>query len=99
MPLPDAEARRALIEGKLKQGARYEISEEQMVELMDHTEGYSCADLQFIVKEAAMAPIRELSSEVLMMLKDTIEIRPLTLEDFKKVLKENQPSVSKETIN
>ncbi len=45
MPLPDAEARQALIQGALKKGARYDISEADMVELMKLTEGYSCADL------------------------------------------------------
>ena len=98
MPLPDAEARESLILGKLKQGARYELNEDDMSQLMKLTEGYSCADLQFIVKEAAMSPIRELPTETLMQLKDNSELRPLCLDDFKKVLSQNQPSVSKETI-
>jgi SpoVK/Ycf46/Vps4 family AAA+-type ATPase len=66
---------------------------------MKMTEGYSCADLQFIVKEAAMAPIREMPTEALMTMKDTTEIRPISLSDFEKVLKENQPSVSQHTID
>jgi hypothetical protein len=36
-----------------------------------------------------MLPIRELSTEKLLELKDTGEIRALNLEDFAKVLKEN----------
>ena len=53
---------------------------------MKLTEGYSCADLNFIVKEAAMAPIREIPTEQLMAMKDTMEMRPLTVKDFEKVL-------------
>lgn len=94
MPLPDSEARKALIEGKLQKDVRSDLTEEQWATLLSLTEGYSCADLQFIVKEAAMAPIREMPTEALMTMKDTLAIRPITLADFEKVLKENQPSVS-----
>jgi SpoVK/Ycf46/Vps4 family AAA+-type ATPase len=50
------------------------------------------------VKEAAMAPIREMPHESLIAMKDTMEIRPIKVADFEKVLKDNQPSVSKHTI-
>ena len=73
---------------------KHELSEDQWSDLMKMTEGYSCADLQFIVKEVAMTPIREIPTEALVMMKDTAEIRPISLSDFEKVLKENQPSVS-----
>jgi SpoVK/Ycf46/Vps4 family AAA+-type ATPase len=89
MPLPDAEARQALIEYKLKSGAKYEIEAEEMAKLMDLSEGYSCADLNFIVKEAAMTPIREMATEDLMKMKDTDALRPIMLDDFQKVLAAN----------
>lgn len=89
MPLPDVEARRALIEGKLSKDVKFEINDEGWEELMKLTEGYSCADLNFIVKEAAMSPIREIPTEQLMAMKDTMEMRSLTLKDFEKVLTEN----------
>ena len=44
MPLPDGEARQAFLKHKLK-GANDNISEEDMVTLLEITEGYSCADL------------------------------------------------------
>jgi SpoVK/Ycf46/Vps4 family AAA+-type ATPase len=63
MPLPDKPARKALIDHKLKD-AKKDLSEEEMdrvyTEILD---GYSCADINAYVKEAAMAPVRELSSE------------------------------------
>jgi SpoVK/Ycf46/Vps4 family AAA+-type ATPase len=46
-----------------------------------------------------MAPIREMPTDMLMSMKDTHEIRPITIADFEKVLKENQPSVSQHTID
>ena len=59
MPLPDSEARKAFIEHKLKD-ANSNITEDDMSTLMEITEGYSCADLNQVVKEAAMIPLREI---------------------------------------
>ena len=98
MPLPDDPARRAIIEYKLKD-ANKEISEEEMTTLVAETNGYSCADLNFVVKEAAMIPMRELSTEELMNLKDVTAIRPIALADFRQSLKANTPSVSQSTLH
>lgn len=62
MPLPDDPARRALITYKLKD-ANADLSEEDMDAIVAETTGYSCADLNFVVKEAAMIPMRELTTE------------------------------------
>ena len=70
LPLPDDPARRAIIEYKLKD-ANKNLSEEDMAAIVQETNGYSCADLNFVVKEAAMIPMRELSTEQLMKIEDT----------------------------
>ena len=44
IPLPDGEAREAIISSKL-QKVNHEIGEEGMKELVNMTEGYSCADM------------------------------------------------------
>ena len=62
MPLPDAEARLAMCKYKLKD-ANVEISEADYTILGEITEGYSCADLNSVVKEAAMIPVRELPTD------------------------------------
>lgn len=64
MPLPDEPARQALLDHKLKD-ANKDISEEDFKEIMVLTEGYSCADLNSLIKEAAMLPVRELTPEQL----------------------------------
>lgn len=97
MPLPDAEARKAFIEYKLKD-ANSNISEEDMTSLLEHCEGYSCADLNQVIKEAAMIPLREIPPEQLINLENTEAIRPISLDDFKASLKTNSPSVSAQTI-
>ena len=65
IPLPDEEARRALIEYNLKK-VKNEASEVEITEVITETEGYSCADLSSLVKEAAMMPVREIAAEKLM---------------------------------
>jgi SpoVK/Ycf46/Vps4 family AAA+-type ATPase len=69
-----------------------------MKEIMRITEGYSCADMQAVIKEAAMFPVRELAPEDLLKLKDSSAIRKIGLEDFKNAVKNFAPSVSKQTI-
>ena len=98
MPLPDDDARKAFIEYKLKD-ANSNLSEEDMTTLLELCQGYSCADLNQVVKEAAMVPLREIPPDQLMNLENPTEaIRPIGLDDFRASLRTNAPSVSKETI-
>lgn len=46
-----------------------------------------------------MAPVRELTTEQLMAIKDTKDIRAITIVDFKAALKQFAPSVSKHTLD
>ena len=97
MPLPDDEARKAFIEYKLKD-ANSEMSDEDMTTLLQLTQGYSCADLNQVVKEAAMVPVREIPPDQLMNMENMEALRPIGLEDFRASLRINAPSVSNETI-
>lgn len=83
---------------KLKD-AKVEITPDETQEILKLTEGYSCSDLQAVVKEAAMAPVRELSTEQLMQIKDTSEMRAIKKSDFENALKAFAPSVSKHTLD
>lgn len=62
MPLPDEPARESLIFHKLKD-EQLELSEIEKAQILRLTEGYSCSDLNSVVKEAAMGPVRELTTE------------------------------------
>lgn len=62
MPLPDELARESLIFHRLKD-AKIELTAIDIAQLLKMTEGYSCSDLQAVVKEAAMIPVRELTTE------------------------------------
>ena len=69
-----------------------------MSTLLELCNGYSCADLNMVVKEAAMIPLREIPSEQLMNMENMEALRPISLDDFRQSLRTNAPSVSNATI-
>lgn len=87
-----------MIEKKFLQISKHDLSQEDINNVMDLTEGYSSADLISLIKEVAMMPIREIPTEKLIEMKDLEEIRPVNLMDFKNSLKIVSPSVSHHTI-
>ena len=60
IPLPDAETRRSLFTILLKKNDNT-ISDAEVDELTRRSEGYSCADIHNLCREAAMGPIRDIS--------------------------------------
>ena len=58
IPLPDCETRSALLTILLKKNDNC-ITEEEIGVLTEKTEGYSCADINNLCREAAMGPIRD----------------------------------------
>ncbi|KAK8866314.1 hypothetical protein M9Y10_009274 [Tritrichomonas musculus] len=58
VPLPDSDARLALIQGKLKD-ASHSLTNQDIRELAQSTEGFSGADISILVRDALMQPIRE----------------------------------------
>ncbi|XP_034254935.1 spastin-like [Thrips palmi] len=85
IPLPDAEARRALMAHDIKND-NHSIDEDGMSMIVKKTEGYSGADLHTVLKDAAKAPIRELTSLQLRTI-PLNKIRPFTVDDVLEVLK------------
>ena len=81
IPLPDSVAREAILSSKLEK-VNHELDEAGVAEVVKMTEGYSCADMQAMIREAAMQPVREIPPEKLMELKDNTEIRKLLVKDF-----------------
>ena len=53
IPLPDKEAREAILEHQIKK-VQHEIDEDGTNKILDMSEGYSCADMQAMIKDAAM---------------------------------------------
>ena len=92
--MPDKEARLGAIMKSIKD-VKYRLSKQELHQLGHMTKGYSFADINAVVKDAAMGPIRDLKSnpsQIVNMSKD--EIRPVVLADFQHALQRFQPSVS-----
>jgi vacuolar protein-sorting-associated protein 4 len=57
IPLPEKEARLALLKNKLK-GLDGNMTDEDYNVVADKTEGYSGSDLEILCKDSAMEPLR-----------------------------------------
>lgn len=95
IPLPDVETRKALIKILLKK-EDHEVNEEQIDKVVELTEGYSCADITTLLREAAMIPLR--SSMSLLNTDDKVKLRPINLDDILLAIKKVKSSVSPDSL-
>ncbi|KAK6461233.1 P-loop containing nucleoside triphosphate hydrolase protein [Scheffersomyces coipomensis] len=95
IPLPDGEIRINQIKRLLKY-QNNTITDDDFLELIELTEGFSGSDITSLAKDSAMGPLRELGEKLL--LTPTDQIRSINIEDFKNSLKYIRPSVSKEGL-
>ena len=72
------------------------MSKKDIESLKKYTKSYSFADINAVVKDAAMGPIRDIKDVSKI---DKNQVRPVTIEDFKAAFKKFSPSVSQATIN
>lgn len=80
IPLPDQDAREQLIRNVLNKNnnstaKQVDISDEEYTKIAEQTDGYSGADLENVVNEAAMYPLREIGTRLKDVAAD--EIRPI----------------------
>ena len=68
-----------------------------MEELVDKLDGYSMSEITDIVKEACMLPIREIEKEAMEEVTKS-KIRNVQYVDFKKVIDERKPLLTKEDL-
>lgn len=93
IPLPDEQTRGQLVR-ILVRNAQNTLTEEQIDKIASMTDGYSCADMTSLLKEAAMVPLREITFTS--GVKPTI--RALCYEDIEKTVKSVKPSVSSDSL-
>ena len=99
--IPDKEARREILQIHTRP---MPLSEEiSLEELARATHGFVGADLESLAKEAAMASLRRIFPEVDFETKDlpysTLRDLQVTEEDFRKALKESDPSALREIFS
>jgi fidgetin-like protein 1 len=70
------------------------LSGGELDRLASSTEGYSCADIKNLCRDAAMQPVRELDMDTLKRVDAQTGIRPVVFGDFAASLGRVRPSVS-----
>ena len=95
IPLPGAEARKALLRNMLKKASDHNIKKSgQISQLVKLTEGYSCSDIASIAQEAAFGPLRSLGGMDDIRDARTQDVRPIDLNDFKDAISKSKKSVT-----
>ncbi|KAH7029374.1 P-loop containing nucleoside triphosphate hydrolase protein [Microdochium trichocladiopsis] len=95
IPLPEAETRSVQLRTLLGQ-QKHSLTDDDIVDLVMLTDGFSGSDITALAKDAAMGPLRSLGEALLHMTMD--EIRPIGFEDFRASLRTIRPSVNKEGL-
>ncbi|KAJ3308143.1 Fidgetin-like protein 1, partial [Blyttiomyces sp. JEL0837] len=99
IPLPESEARHRIVNNLLGQ-MNHSLTEGDIKKIIEKTEGYSGSDMDGLVREASMGPVRELFSsnqfkepqDILSVSAD--RVRAITPIDFEEALTQVRASVS-----
>ncbi|KAI1181032.1 P-loop containing nucleoside triphosphate hydrolase protein [Nemania sp. FL0916] len=95
IPLPEPETRAIQLKTLLGQ-QKHNLTEADISQLVDLTDGFSGSDITALAKDAAMGPLRSLGDALLHMAMD--EIRPIELGDFQASLRMIRPSVDRDGL-
>ena len=93
IPLPDDEARKTLLKhtgtgennsdnnvNENKEGNAFNLTDEELNELVVITNGYSCSDIVSLCREASFGPLRDLGDDI--MTAKATDMRPINYDDF-----------------
>ncbi|KAK0387119.1 hypothetical protein NLU13_5432 [Sarocladium strictum] len=92
IPLPEPTTRETQLRTLLA-SQKHSLTDDDILQLVKMTDGFSGSDITALAKDAAMGPLRSLGEALLHMTMD--EIRPIGLADFEASLRTIRPSVSK----
>ena len=91
IPLPDATARRVILDGLLDRGdVAQKISASDRAAIVNATENYSASDLRLLAEDAVQEPLRELGERIASI--NIKDVRPCRKTDFAKALRVIKPS-------
>ncbi|RNF14787.1 putative katanin [Trypanosoma conorhini] len=103
IPLPDAEGRMELLK-KQTSSMSLDTNVDLGIIAGKQTEGFSGADLNLLVRDAAMMPMRKLIADrtpaeiAAMKAGGKMVLPPVTMQDFEEAVKKIQPSVSQQSL-
>lgn len=95
VPLPDTKARMQLIRHLIDK-ERHGLTEDDFMDVVVKTQGYSGADLKALCAEAAMGPLRDLTADILNI--DSTDVRPISKDDFLGALAQVRASVDSKDL-
>jgi spastin len=93
---PDAKARAVLI-ARLLRDVKTNLSAAAVQSVAKKTDGFSNSDIQALVKDASMGPLRDMSSNALLAVQASA-VSPVAMKHFNEALKRQRPSVSKKRL-
>lgn len=109
VPLPDADARRHLVQSLLAKeeeakvtekterrgtNKNHALSERSIEHVVKRTEGFSCSDISSLAHDAAFGPLREMGGIAAIRDCRSEEVRPIEFRDFEDALVHSKRSVS-----
>ncbi|KAJ3388583.1 hypothetical protein HDU80_011661 [Chytriomyces hyalinus] len=95
IPLPEAEARMSLM-NRLLLKQKNSLSPQEIDYIVAKTDGYSGSDIDGLVREAALGPIRRLGSNIMSV--SVNDVSPVNLQDFNDALTQVRASVSEKDL-
>jgi len=96
--MPDNNTRRELVKSLLaREGNSHNISDSDIAKIVDKTEGYTCSDITNLARDAALAPIREISTAELATI-GAADMRKITVKDFTASAERVRKSLTKEGL-
>ena len=98
VPLPDKEARKALLKGLLSKAGKHSLSKSGVSDVAKRLKGFSGSDIQAIATEASFGPLRLVGSLEEIRSVRAKDVRPTSIEDFDSAIGQATKSVTKEQL-
>jgi SpoVK/Ycf46/Vps4 family AAA+-type ATPase len=95
IPLPDPSARRTIVENLLKP-QKNELNSSQIDDIISMTEGYSGSDMDGLIREASLEPLRDVNDIANIREED---VRPINHSDFVRAVRQVRASVTEKDLS
>ena len=96
IPLPEDAAREAIIRNLLLKQT-HSLSDDEISDIVRRTDGYSGSDMDGLIREAALGPIRDIDMSDIGNIKVS-DVRPISHKDFIDALTQVRASVSEKDL-
>jgi SpoVK/Ycf46/Vps4 family AAA+-type ATPase len=95
VPLPEYEGRKSIMLNLLSKQV-HSLTTSEIDDIVQRTDGYSGSDMDGLVREAALGPIRDIRDITKI---DAADVRAISHQDFAKALSQVRASVSKNDLD